>query len=154
MLIHHILLKNMIHKLSKLGADKLKPVLVDLHKLRDLVKNDVVKKDVSDAKIKDIEDKITNITNLATNTTLNSNIIEVKNEILSITNLATTTALNATINEVKTEIHDITNLTTTTAITTVENQIYKVIDLVKKSDHDAEVKDNKYFSASDYDKST
>ena len=32
-------------------------------------------------KIKDIEDKITDITNLATNTTLNTKINEVKNEI-------------------------------------------------------------------------
>ena len=113
----------------------------------------MLKKDVSDAKINDIDDKIPNITNLATNTTLNSNVNNVKNKIPSITNLSTTTALNAKKNEDKTEIPDITNLTTTTAITTVENQISKVIDLVKKADHDAELKDNIYFSASDYHKS-
>ena len=49
--------------------------------------------DVHNAKIKDIEDKIPNITNFATNTTHNAKINEVKNEILSITNLATTTPL-------------------------------------------------------------
>ena len=69
------------------------PVPVDLSKLSDVVKNDVVKKDVYNAKIKDIEDKIPDITNLATNTTLNTKTNEVKNEISSITNLATTTAL-------------------------------------------------------------
>ena len=68
------------------------PVPVDLSKLSDVVKNDVVK-DVHNAKIKDIEDKIPDITNLATNTTLNTKTNEVKNEISSITNLATTTAL-------------------------------------------------------------
>ena len=40
------------------------------------------------AKIKDIEDKIPGITNLATNTALNAKINEVKNGIPSITNLA------------------------------------------------------------------
>ena len=37
-------------------------------------KNDVVKKDVYNAKIKNIEDKIPDITNLATNASLNANI--------------------------------------------------------------------------------
>ena len=41
------------------------------------------------AKIKDIEDKIPGITNLATNTALNAKINEVKNGIPNITNLAT-----------------------------------------------------------------
>ena len=41
------------------------------------------------AKIKDIEDKISGITNLATNTALNAKVNEVKNGIPSITNLAT-----------------------------------------------------------------
>ena len=47
------------------------------------------------AKIENIEDKIPDITNLATNTTLNTKINEVKNKIPNITNLATTTALTA-----------------------------------------------------------
>ena len=73
--------------------------------------------------IKDIEDKIPHITNLATKTTLNAKINEVKNEILGITNLAATTALNAKINEVKNKIPDITDLATTTALTAVANKI-------------------------------
>ena len=54
----------------------------------------LLKKVVYNAKIKNIQDKIPDITNVATNTTLNGNakINEVKNEIPSITNLATTTA--------------------------------------------------------------
>ena len=55
----------------------------------------VVKKDAFNAKIKNIEDKIPNITNLATNTTLNAKINEVKNKIPNITNFATITALPA-----------------------------------------------------------
>ena len=43
---------------------------VDLSKLSDVVKNDVLKKDVYNAKIKNIKNKIPNITNLATNVCL------------------------------------------------------------------------------------
>ena len=59
-------------RVDKLDVDKLVPALVDLNKLSDALKNDVVKKDVYNAKIKNIEDKIPDITNLATNTTLNA----------------------------------------------------------------------------------
>ena len=87
-------------KRNKLDVDKLLPVPVYLSKLSDLVKNDVVKKDVYNSKIKDIEDKIPDITNLATNTTLNAKINEVKNEIPSITNLSITTALTSIENKI------------------------------------------------------
>ena len=63
-------LSNFKSKVDKLDVDKLVPVPVDLSKLSDVVKNDVVKKDVYNAKIKNIEDKIPDITNVATNTTL------------------------------------------------------------------------------------
>ena len=49
-------------------------IRVDLSNLSDVVKNDVVKKDVHNAKINNIEDKIPDITNLATNTTLNAKL--------------------------------------------------------------------------------
>ena len=76
-------------KVNKLDVNKLVPVPVDLSKGSDVVKNAVVKKDVYFAKIKDIEDKIPDITNVATNTTLNAKINEFKNEIPNITNLDT-----------------------------------------------------------------
>ena len=72
-------LSNLKSKVDKLDVDKLVPVPVDLSKLSDVVKNDVIKKDLYNAKIKNIEDKIPDITNLATNTTLNAKINEVKN---------------------------------------------------------------------------
>ena len=75
-------------------------VLVDLSKLNDVVKNYVVKKDAYNAKIKNIEDKIPDITNLVTKTTLNAKINEVKGETLSITNLVTKTVLNAIENKI------------------------------------------------------
>ena len=89
------------------------------------------KKDVYNAKIKNIEDKIPDITNLAPNPTLNAKINEVKNEIPSLINLGTTTAPNAKINEIKNKI-TITNLATTTALIAVENKIPNFSNLVKK----------------------
>ena len=41
--------------MDKLDVDKLVPVPLDLSKLSDVVKNDVVKKDVYNAKIPDIK---------------------------------------------------------------------------------------------------
>ena len=60
----------MKNKVDKLDANKLVPDPVDLGKLGDVVKNEVVKKDACKSKIKNIEDKIYHIANIATNTTL------------------------------------------------------------------------------------
>ena len=67
-------LSSLKSKVDKLDVDKLVSVPVDLSKLIDVVKNDVVKRDVYNAKIKNIEDKIPDITNLATNTLVNAKI--------------------------------------------------------------------------------
>ena len=72
-------LSNLKSKIDKLDGDEL--MSVDLSKLSNVVKNDVVKKDVHNAKIKNIENKIPNITKLATKTTLNPKINEVEGEI-------------------------------------------------------------------------
>ena len=70
-------------KADKLDIDKLVPAPVDLSKLSDVVKNDVVIKDVYNAKIKKLEDKIPDITKLATTTAL----IAVENTIPCVSNL-------------------------------------------------------------------
>ena len=80
-------------KVDKLDVDKLVTVPVDLRKLSDLVKICVVKKDVYNAKIKNIEDKIPVTINLTTNASLNAKMSEVKGEMSSITNLAAAVAL-------------------------------------------------------------
>ena len=64
-------------KVDKLDSDKLVSVPVDLSKLSDVVKNDVVKKDAYNAKIKNIEDNIPDITNVAITTALNAKINKV-----------------------------------------------------------------------------
>ena len=76
------------------------------------MKDDFVKKDAFKAKIKNIEDRILEITNVAANASLNVKVNQVKGEIPSISNLAT----NAT-------------------LTTVENKTPNVSNLVKKADY-------------------
>ena len=75
-----------------------------------------LKKTEYNAKIKNIEDKIPDISNLASKTNLNTKINEVKNEIPSITGLATTSGLNA-----------------------VENKIPSICNLVKKTDYNTKI---------------
>ena len=71
-------LSNLKSNVDKLAVDKIIPVPADLSKLSDVVKNDVVKKHLYNAKIKNIEDKVPNFTKLATNTTLNAKIMRLK----------------------------------------------------------------------------
>ena len=88
------------------NVDKLVRVAVDLSKLSDAIKNCVVKKEVYNAKIKNIEDIIPDIKNVSANTDLDDKINEVNNEIPNITNLTTTTALTA----VEDKILNVSNL--------------------------------------------
>ena len=64
-------LSNLKIKVDKLVVDKLVPIPVNVSKL-----SDVVKKDVYNNKIKNIEEKILDITYLGTNNTLNAKINE------------------------------------------------------------------------------
>ena len=100
-------------KVDKIEYDKLVPVSVDLSKLNDVLKNDVVKKDVYYVKIKDIENRKRNIAKLTTNTALNVKINQVENKIPYITILATNTDLTA----VENKIHSVSNLVKKLTIT-------------------------------------
>ena len=75
-------LSNLKSKVDKLDGDKLVNVPVDWNKLSDIVKHDIVKKDVYNTKIKIVEDKIPDISNLATNTTLNAKKFKKKYPVL------------------------------------------------------------------------
>ena len=72
------ILNNLKSKVDKLDIAKLIPVPVLLSKLSDIVKTVVAKNAAYDAKIKHIEDKMPDITNLATNTKINAKINKVK----------------------------------------------------------------------------
>ena len=82
-------LSNLKSKTDKLDVDKLLPVPVDLSKPSNVVKIDVVKKDVYNAKIKNIGDKIPDITNFTTNTARNAGTNEIRNKILNVKLTAT-----------------------------------------------------------------
>ena len=124
-------LTNLKSKVDKLDVDKLIPVPVNLSKLSDAVKNDVVvynkKKDVYNSKIKNIEDKIPVITNLAIKTTLDAKINEIKGEIPNITNLVTTSTLTAA----KNKIPSVRKLFKKTNCNTKVNEIEKRKLLIK-----------------------
>ena len=89
-------------KVDKLDIGELVPVPIDLSKVSNAVKIDAVTKAEYNAKIKNVEDKIPDITNVATKATPNAKINEVKGEILNIINLTTATALTAVENKIPT----------------------------------------------------
>ena len=71
-------------KIDKLDVDNLVPSPVDLSKLSNAAKNDVVKKDVYNAKIKYIEDKIPNVSNLGKKLTITQELVTLKIKLLLI----------------------------------------------------------------------
>ena len=151
-------------KLDKLDIDKLTPFPVDLRKISDVVKHDVVKRteydklvtkvdnidttrfllkntyDTDNSKIektmKLIGDKIKKQRALATKTELAA----VENKIPDTSDLAKKTDLNAKITEIENKILSITELATNSALTAVENKIPDVSSLVKKTDYDKKSK--------------
>ena len=135
-------------EVDKLDIDKLVAVPVDLSKLSNVVKNDVVKKvdyDKLVAKVDNIdtnnfvlknnfntkftglENKIPNTSGLVRKTDYNTKITEIENKIPDISGLATKTALTT----VENKIPSISNLATKNALTTVENKIPSISGLVK-----------------------
>ena len=145
-------------EVDKLDIDKLATVPVDLSKLSNVVKIDVVKKtlydklvakvnniDTSDfvlktnfyTKLTGLENKIPNTNGLVKKTYYNTTITEIENKILDIRGLATKTALTT----VENKIPSITNLATKTALTTVENKIPSISGLVKKTDYNTKITD-------------
>ena len=131
-------LSSLKSKVDNLDVDELIPIPV---KLSDVVKTDVIKKDLCNAKMENIEDKIPYITNLATNSSLNAKINEVKGEISSITNLVTT----ATFIYVENKISNVSNLVKENDYNTKINEIEKKII---NHDHD------KYITTSEVNKFT
>ena len=131
-------LANLKSEVDKLDIDKLKPLPDDVSKLSNTVTNEVVKKTDYNAKITEIENKIPDISNLPTKTTLTS----VENRIPNISGLATKTELTT----VENKIPNITNLATKTALTNLSNTVPDISTLIKKSDYDTKIREieNKY----------
>ena len=119
-------LANLKTEVDKLDIDKLVPVPVDLSKLSDVVKNDVVKKTVYDKLVA----KVNNIdtSDFVLKTKYQTDKTELENKIPNVTDFVK----KAKLTELENKIPDISNLATKTALTTVENKIPNVSNLVKK----------------------
>ena len=106
-------------EIDKLDNDKLVPVPVDLSKLSNVVKNDVIKKTAYNTKIAEIVGKIPDISNLATKTSLTS----VENKIPDTNSFVKKTDCNTRNADIENKIPDISNLATKTNLTTVINKV-------------------------------
>ena len=130
-------LANLKTEFDKLDIDKLVPVPADLSKLSDLVKNDVVKKDVYNKLVA----KVNNIdtSGFVLKTKYDTDKSELENKIPDTSGLVKKTDYNTKITEIEDKIPDVSNLATKTALTTVENKIPDVGNLVKKTDYNTKV---------------
>ena len=120
------ILANLKTEFDKLDIDKLAPVPVDLSKLSDVVKNDVVKKTAYDKLVA----KVNNIDTSAyvLKTKYGADKSELENKIPDVTDFVK----EAKLTELENKIPNVSNLTTKTALTTLENKI-PVSNLVKKN---------------------
>ena len=109
-------------EVDKLDIDKLATVPVDLRKLSNAVKN-VVKKTVYDKLVAKVDNIDTS--NFVLKTNFNTKLTELENKIPDISGLATKTALTT----VENKILSITNLATKTALTTVEKFLVLLVKL-------------------------
>ena len=120
-------------EVDKLDIDKLVPVPVDLSKLSDVVKNDVVKKTVYDKLIAKVNSIDTSGFVLETNYDTDKSDLE--KTILDTSGLVKKLYYNAKFTEIENEKACISGLATNTALTTVENKIPNISSLVKSTDY-------------------
>ena len=107
------------------------PIPVDLSKLSDVVKNDVVKKDLYDKLVTKVDDIDTS--GFVLKTKYDTDKPELENKIPDTSDLVKKTDYNTKISETDGKSPDISNLATKTVLTTVENKIPSVSNLVKKN---------------------
>ena len=123
-------LANLKSELDKSIFDKLTTVLVDLSKLSNVVKNDVVKKTVYDKLVAKVDNIDTS--GLVKKRDYNTKITEIGDKIPDSSSFVKKTDYNTKITEIEGTIPDITGLATKTALTTIENKIPSINRLVKK----------------------
>ena len=120
-------LANLKTEIDKLDIDKLVPVSVDLSKLSDIVKNDVVKKTLFDKMVVKVDNIDTS--DHVLKTIYNTDKTELGKKIPNVTNFVKKTKVT----ELENKIPDISNIATKTALALVENKILDVTSLVKKN---------------------
>ena len=126
-------LANLKTKVDQLDIDKLVPVPVNLSKLSDAAKNDVVKKTVYDKLAAKVNNVDTN--DFVLTAKYQTEQPELEKEIPNMTDFVK----EAKLTELENKITDINNLGTKTALTTVENKIPNVSNLVNKTDYNTKV---------------
>ena len=150
-------LANLKSEVDKLDIDKLKAVHTDLSKLSNVVKNDVVKKDVYDKLVT----KVNNIirSRFAIKTKYDTDKSELENKILILVVLLKRliTILKSLKSKIEGKIPNISNLATKAALTTVENKIPSISNLVNTKVREIENKLNnhshdKYIDTSEFNK--
>ena len=109
-------LKTEVDKLAEVDNDKLATVSVDLSKLSNVVKNDVIKKTVYDKLVAKVDN-------------------------IDTSGVVKKTDYNTKITEIEDKIPDISGLATKAALTTVENKIPSISGLVKKTDYHTKITD-------------
>ena len=114
-------------EVDELDIYRLVPVPVDLSKLSDAVKSDIVKKTVYDKLVVKINN--INTSDFVLKTKYQTDKTELENKIPDVSNLVKKVKLTGLENK----IPDVSNLATKTALTAVENNIPNVNNLVKKN---------------------
>ena len=127
-------------EVDKLDIDKLVPVPVDLSKLSDVVKNDVVKKAVYDKLVAKANNVDTS--GFLLKTKYDTDKSEIENKIPNISDLVKKVDYNTKITEINGKIPDIISLATKTELTTVKNKIPDVSSFVKKTDYNTKITGN------------
>ena len=115
-------------EVDKLDIDNLVPASTDLSKLYNVVKKDVVKKDVYDklvAKVSSID-----TSGFVLKTKYDTDKSELENKIPDTSDLVKKTDYNTKITETEGKIPNVNNLVTQTTSTTVENKIPDVSNLL------------------------
>ena len=115
-------------EVDKLDIDKLAPVPVDLSKLNDAVKIDVVKKTLYDKLVAKVNNNDTS--DFVLKTKCITDKTELEKKISDVSNLLKKSKLT----ELENKIPDVSSLAAKTALTAVENKIPNVSTLIKKTD--------------------
>ena len=120
-------------EVDKLDIDKLAPVAVDLRKLRDIIKNDVVGKAVYDKLVA----KVNNIdtSDFVLKAKYQTDKTELEKKILNVSNLVE----KAKLTELENKIPDVSSLGAKAALTAVENKMPNLSSLVKKINYNTKI---------------
>ena len=121
-------LANLKTEVDKLDIDGLVPIPVDLSKLSDVIKNDVVKKTVYDKLVAKVDNIDTS--DFVLKAKYNTDKTELENKIPDSSGLVKKTDYNTKVTELENKAPDISNLPTKTALTSVENKIPSDSNLV------------------------